>query len=195
LAKKYEISGVNLPSSFDKNIDTFASFLLSYNKTHNITGAKERGSVHENVYDSIYPLQFLQTSPKSAIDIGSGAGFPALILALAMPECDFTLYEPIAKKSSFLHMIKSEMSLSNVQIRTKRVEQDTPKVVELITSRAVGDTSLMIKLSKGFYDKNTVMILYKGSRAQEESRTLKNVSLFSREQRKYLFIKDLEDVS
>jgi 16S rRNA (guanine527-N7)-methyltransferase len=185
---------LNLPPSFHKNAELFAQTLLSYNKTHNITGAKDIKSAYENIYDSVYPIKFFKKTPKSAIDIGSGAGFPALVLSFAMPECHFTLYEPIAKKSAFLHMVKSKMSLENVEIKTKRVEQDEPKVVELITSRAVGDVSLLMKLSKGFYDKSSVMILYKGQRAMNEVLTFKNAQIFTREQRRYVIFEGMEDV-
>ncbi|MDR2100790.1 MAG: 16S rRNA (guanine(527)-N(7))-methyltransferase RsmG [Campylobacteraceae bacterium] len=190
--QKYEIAGFTLPDFFEQGAEQFTKILLFYNKTHNITGAKDSQSIRENIYDSIYPLQFLKNNPKSAIDIGSGGGFPAVILALAMPSCHFALYEPLAKKSAFLHLLKSELNLSNIDVKTKRVEEDTPKPVELITSRAVCETALLIKLSKGFYDKNTIMLLYKGQRANEEILNLNNAQIFTRQKRKYIFIKGLD---
>ncbi|MDR2342092.1 MAG: 16S rRNA (guanine(527)-N(7))-methyltransferase RsmG [Campylobacteraceae bacterium] len=190
--QKYETIDFVLPNFFEQYTKTFADLLLLYNKTHNITGAKNAENIQENIYDSIYPLQFITNNPKNAIDIGSGAGFPAVILALAIPSCYFTLYEPIAKKSAFLHLIKSELNISNIDIKTKRVEEDNPKVVDLITSRAVCNADLLIKLSKGFYDKNTIMLFYKGQRADEEILNLTNVKIFSRQKRKYIFIKGLD---
>jgi 16S rRNA (guanine527-N7)-methyltransferase len=194
LTQEYKINGFWLPNSFERSMEKFTQILLLYNKTHNITGAKNRADIQENIYDSIYPLQFLENKPKSAVDIGSGGGFPAVILALAMPSCHFTLYEPIAKKSAFLHLIKSELNISNMDIQTKRIEKDTPKIVDLITSRAVCDTALLIKLSKGFYDKNTIMLFYKGQRAEEEILSLKNARIFTREKRKYVLIKGIDNV-
>jgi 16S rRNA (guanine527-N7)-methyltransferase len=192
--RKYETVNFSLPRFFEQNAEKFTAALLLYNKTHNITGAKNSATIHDNIYDSIYPLQFLKVKPKNAIDIGSGGGFPAVILALAMPYCRFALYEPIAKKSAFLHLIKSELDISNIEIKTKRVEEDTPQIVDLITSRAVCDTKLLIKLSKGFYDKNTIMLFYKGQRADDEISDLENAQIFVREKRKYIFIKGLEGV-
>ncbi|MDR2342078.1 MAG: 16S rRNA (guanine(527)-N(7))-methyltransferase RsmG [Campylobacteraceae bacterium] len=192
MIKTLHLNGFSLPSSFEQSAQNFTKTLLLYNKTHNITGAKDIKSIEENIYDSIYPLQFLESNPENAIDIGSGGGFPAVILALAIPSCCFTLYEPIAKKSAFLHLIKSELNISNINIKTKRIEEDNSKVVDLITSRAVCDTALLIKLSKGFYDKNTIMLFYKGQRADEEILNLTNVKIFSRQKRKYIFIKGLD---
>ncbi|MDR2790563.1 MAG: 16S rRNA (guanine(527)-N(7))-methyltransferase RsmG [Campylobacteraceae bacterium] len=189
--QKYKITNFSLPPFFEQSMQIFTKFLLLYNKTHNITGIKNAAIADENIYDSIYPLQFLKSSPKTAIDIGSGGGFPAVVLAAAMPSCHFTLYEPAAKKSAFLHLIKNELDISNMNIKTKRIEEDAAKTVELITSRAVCDTALLIKLSKGFYDKNTIMLFYKGQRAEEEILNLKNVQIFTRQKRKYIFIKGL----
>ncbi|MDR0762190.1 MAG: 16S rRNA (guanine(527)-N(7))-methyltransferase RsmG [Campylobacteraceae bacterium] len=192
MIKTFHLNGFSLPNCFEQSAQSFAKTLLLYNKTHNITGAKNMADIQENIYDSIYPLQFLESNPKNAIDIGSGGGFPAVILALAVPSCHFTLYEPIAKKSAFLHLIKSELNISNMDVKTKRIEEDEPKSVDLITSRAVCDTGLLIKLSKGFYDKNTIMLLYKGQRAGEEILNLKNVQIFARQKRKYILIKGLD---
>lgn len=92
----------NLPSEFEKNCEIFCDLILKYNKTHNITGAKNAQSVYENIEDSIYPITFLPLEEiKTAIDVGTGAGFPGLLLALAMPQTHFTLFEPIKKRVLF----------------------------------------------------------------------------------------------
>lgn len=188
---------------FDKKIETildspkieiFTNLLLEFNKTHNISGSKNKKDVEENIYDSIYPIKYLDFYPKNALDIGSGAGFPAIILALFLNECEFTLYEPIAKKSAFLHLVKSELNLLNVKVETCRIETSKKQIVELITSRAVGDTNLLIKLSNGFYDENTTFLLYKGGKAKQEVFGLKNVKIYERHLRKYVFIKGLKNV-
>jgi 16S rRNA (guanine527-N7)-methyltransferase len=192
LTQKYKTINFPFPNSFEQSVEKFTQMLLLYNKTHNITGSKNTDNIQENIYDSVYPLQFLSGTFKNAVDIGSGAGFPAVILAFAMPSCHFTLYEPIAKKSAFLHLIKSELNISNIDIKTARIEKDEPKTVDIITSRAVCDTKMLIKLSKGFYDKNTIMLFYKGQKANEEIVNLENVRIFARGLRRYILIKGLD---
>ena len=179
----------------NKKVDIFAKLLLEYNKIHNISGVKNLKDAKENVYDSVYPLKYLTSYPKTAIDIGSGAGFPAIALALFLEKCEFTLFEPIAKKSAFLHLIKNELTLSHVNIQTNRIEKSNKQVVDLITSRAVGDTNMLIELSNGFYDKDTTFLLYKGEKVEREIFGLENVKIFEREKRKYLFIKGIENVT
>ena len=101
-----------LPSGFDENCEKFSEIILKYNKIHNITGAKTKQKIFENIEDSLYPITFLETKKiKKAIDVGSGAGFPGLVLAMAMQNTSFTLFEPIAKKSSFLHLVKTTLGL------------------------------------------------------------------------------------
>ena len=175
-----------------QKIKTFANLLLSYNKIHNISGAKNIDDINENIIDSIYALKYFDFVPKSAIDIGSGAGFPAIVLAIALENCEFTLHEPIAKKSAFLHLVKNELNLKNVKIETKRVEDSNIHLVELITSRAVGDTKFLIDISKGFYDENTLFLLYKGSFAKEETKEFSDVKIYERNLRKYVFLKGIK---
>ena len=72
--------------------------------------------------DSIKPLEIFDLSAKTAIDVGSGAGFPAIFLALAMPQTKWHLFEPIAKKSSFLSYAKIELGLQNLEVHSQKIE-------------------------------------------------------------------------
>ena len=146
------MAAYSLPDTFWQDVDTFTTLLLQYNQTHNISGAKSKEVVLKNVEDSIYPLEYLHVNEiKSAIDIGTGAGFPGLLLALALPHVHFTLFEPIAKKSAFLHLAKTTLELKNVDIATNRVEKVSPFKVDLISSRAVTNTKMLVKLCKQFH--------------------------------------------
>lgn len=183
----------DLPENFWNTAETLIELLLKYNQTHNISGAKTKEAVLKNIEDSIYPLQFLDLKEiKSAIDIGTGAGFPGLLLALALPDVHFTLFEPIAKKSAFLHLAKTTLELKNVDIATNRVEKVTPFKVELISSRAVTNTKMLIKLCKAFIDPDTTLLFYKGELVDEEIKGLKNCQIHQRGKRHYLIMKDVD---
>ena len=176
----------------EKKYEVFIDLILKYNKVHNITGAKDRESVIKNIDDSLYPMEFLPLDTiKTAIDIGTGAGFPGLILAMALPDIHFTLYEPIAKKSSFLHLIKTTLGLKNVTVSTKRVEQAKAFDVDLISSRAVTNTDMLIELCKDYITPKTLLLFYKGERVDEEVNNLKNYKIYKKDKRNYLLIKDI----
>lgn len=181
-----------LPKGFDENCEIFINLILKYNKVHNITGAKTKDSVIDNIEDSLFPITFLPFQDiKNAIDIGTGAGFPGLILAMALPDTHFTLFEPIAKKSSFLHLIKTTLKLKNVTVSTKRVEQEKAFKVDLISSRAVTNTDMLITLCKEYITDSSMLLFYKGERVDEEVTNLTNYKIHKKDKRNYLLIKDI----
>ena len=182
-----------LPADFDKKCEIFTALILKYNKVHNITGAKNRKQIVQNIEDSIYPIKFLDLNIKSAIDIGSGAGFPGLVLAMALPEVRFGLFEPIKKKSSFLHLAKSTLNLKNVDIISQRVEEVEAFEVDLICSRAVTKTELLIDICRDFISKKTTLLFYKGSSVDEELDGFKDYRIYNHGNRNYLIMKDLDD--
>ena len=182
-----------LPEDFWQRAEIYATLLLQYNHTHNISGAKTKEAVFKNIEDSIYPLQFLDTTTiNKAIDVGTGAGFPGLFLALALPNVHFTLFEPIAKKSAFLHLVKMHLEMPNLDIATNRIEKATSFEVDLISSRAVTNTKMLIRLCKSFITPKTTLLFYKGELVEEETKGLKNYQIFQREKRYYLVMKDID---
>ena len=185
-------TSITLPENFWAQVDNFTTLLLKYNQTHNITGAKTKEAVFKNVEDSIYPLNFLDISSlKHAIDVGTGAGFPGLLLALALPDVHFTLFEPIAKKSAFLHLAKMHLEMKNVTICTDRVEKVASWDADLICSRAVTNTKMLISLCKGFITPLTTLLFYKGEYVEEEIKGLSNCQIYQREKRYYLMMKEI----
>jgi len=82
-------------------LENFSSLLHEWNQIHNLTGAKTIDAIYVNIIDSLYPLTFIQ-KPKTLLDVGTGAGFPGIVLAMALPECEVVLAEPLKKRVSFL---------------------------------------------------------------------------------------------
>ena len=158
---------IELPDNFFKNIQKYKEHLFKWNRIHNLTGVKNEVMLDDFIHDAVYPISFL---PKvnSLMDIGTGAGFPGMILALALPDTEVTLVEPLMKRASFLQFIKADLGLKNVRVVKKRVEEMQPEIFELITSRAVTDTKMLLDLSKNFRDKDSMLLFYKGEKVFEE---------------------------
>ena len=169
-------------------LDIFINELIKWNKIHKITNYTTKESIKKQIKDSLYPLKYIKDI-KSAIDIGTGAGFPGLILAINMPNTKWYLVEPIKKKYSFLNYIKTILNLNNVTIVPKRLEESNITQVELITTRAVMPTKDIIKLSKPFLKKDGIILLYKGSNVFDELRAIK-AKVISNGSRNYVFIKE-----
>ena len=159
--------GLTLPDNFFHNVQKYKEHLFKWNKIHNLTGAKDEATLDRFIRDAVYPVKFL---PKvhSLMDIGTGAGFPGMILALALPNTKVTLVEPLTKRASFLQFIKADLGLDNVTVVKKRVEEMEPKIFDIITSRAVTDTKMLLKLSENFRDKNSKLLFYKGEKVFDE---------------------------
>lgn len=156
-------------NEFEILCNKYKELLKKFNSIHSLTTYKN-DELDSQIQDSIAPIDIFPDilNSKTAIDIGSGAGFPALFLAAKMPECKWNLFEPISKKSSFLRYCVVELGLQNVKIYSNKIENCTKFKADLITSRALSKTSNIIKLANGFYDKNTKFLLYKGSSANDE---------------------------
>ena len=120
LKKQLEHDKIVLPDTFYEHVERYTDHLLKWNKIHNLTGATTKAKVAEHIYDSVFPVSFL---PKigNALDIGTGAGFPGLILAMALRSTKFTLVEPLVKRSGFLQFIKADLGLDNVEVLNKRI--------------------------------------------------------------------------
>lgn len=178
-----------IADNFNKNCENFTKLILSYNKVHNITGAKDAQAIKANIEDSIYPIKYLPGGIKNAIDVGSGAGFPGLILAMALLDIHFTLFEPIKKKSSFLHLAKTTLNLQNVDIISQRVEKAEAFDADLICSRAVKKTDILMQICKNFISEKSILLFYKGSSVEEEIEDLANYKIYKNGNRNYLFVK------
>ncbi len=158
---------ITLPDNFFSNIQKYKEHLFKWNKIHNLTGAKDENTINEFIYDAIFPVSFL---PKvdTLLDIGTGAGFPGMILAIGLPDTQVTLVEPLTKRASFLQFIKADLGLKNVTVVKKRVENMDSKIFDIITSRAVTDTKMLLKLSENFRDENSQLLFYKGQKVYDE---------------------------
>ena len=172
-------------------LENFASLLHEWNQIHNLTGAKSIDAIYVNIIDSLYPLTFI-SQPKSLLDVGTGAGFPGLVLAIAYPETEIVLAEPLKKRVSFLKYAAIDLVLPNVKVEAKRVEFVEHDAFELITSRAVTNTKLLLDLTQEISDSNTEYLFYKGSRVFDEIEDVQHQlddDIVQKNQRNYLYIK------
>ena len=122
------------------------------------------------------------------LDIGTGAGFPGMILAIGMPDTQVTLVEPLAKRASFLQFVKADLNLKNVKVVKKRVEDMDSEIFNIITSRAVTDTQMLLKISKEFRDKNSLLLFYKGEKVYDEVDSSLKHKIIKTDNRHYLLI-------
>lgn len=190
LKEQLQKESILLPEDFFYKVQKYKEHLFKWNKIHNLTGAKDEQTLNEFIYDAVFPVSFMP-EVKTLMDIGTGAGFPGMILAFALPQTQVTLVEPLVKRASFLQFIKADLELQNVTVVKKKVEQMEPKIFDMITSRAVTDTKMLLELSQNFYDSKTKFLFYKGEKVFDEvADTMQKMQhkVIERDNRHYLLL-------
>ena len=102
------------------------------------------------------------------VDIGTGGGFPGVVLAIMYPDIKFTLVDSIAKKCKFLENASKELGLDNVEVITSRSENIKNRKFKTILSRGVAKVGQMINFTMNLADIDSVWVLYKGQNVDDE---------------------------
>ena len=150
------------------NIKIFVNELLKANKKHNfISKSTENNIWHRHILDCAQLVKFIDFSKGSLSDLGSGAGFPGVILALFNTNKDFhvKLYEKSPVKRAFLEDVCNKLSIK-VQIRGNIYEEIIDS--EYIVTRAFKKLETIIQVSREIAKKSHKLIILKGQNAQED---------------------------
>ena len=120
------------------------SMLVEWNRRINLTRIVEPGEAARLHYaDSLFGARFIR-SARSLLDIGSGAGFPAVPLAVIRPDLEVTALEANQKKSLFLNEAKDALGLSNFKVANARLESFDSARFDLLTSRALDRAEIVL---------------------------------------------------
>jgi 16S rRNA (guanine527-N7)-methyltransferase len=191
LKTKLEEFDLKFDKLFYDRCDKFVSLLQEWGGVHNLTSSLDSIQIKDNIVDSIYPLKFLNKFDSFA-DVGTGAGYPGMLVAIAKPNIQSTLIEPRAKRVAFLNFVKNTLGLTNVEVIHSKAQDISPRSYDLITSRAVTNTSLLLSLTQNLTDTNTEYLFYKGSLCKDEIKQaqLDNYEILSvGAHRNYLYMK------
>jgi len=131
--------------------------------------------------DSLAPLWLLGEEflrGKQVVDVGSGGGFPGLVLAVAVPSASFVLVESSTKRASFLEGAVRAMGLNNVEVAAKRAEEIGKKGMresfDVAVCRALAELRVALELCIPLVKVGGYFIAYKGPKASGEIETAKN---------------------
>ena len=192
LKDEFEALDIGLDKLFYKRIEQYIKLLQQWGKIHNLTASLGYNDIEDNIFDSLYPLKFVNEF-NSLADVGTGAGYPGMIIAIARPNIKVTLVEPRAKRVAFLKFVKSALKLDNVEVVEDKVENIENQIFDLITSRAVSNTKLLLNLTGNISNYGTQYLFYKGSLCEEEIEEAKVQNYFIEKRgtkRNYLYIKN-----
>ena len=116
----------------------------------------------------------LVASGQTVADVGSGAGLPGIPMALVQPEAQFTLIEPMERRSDWLKAIVQDLGLSNVRVHRARAEEVT-EVFDVVTARAVSALPNLLRMCVPMTRHGGEVIALKGSKAADEIQEAKKL--------------------
>ena len=167
---------MNLLKEFGLNNEQITKFekylalLLEWNEKFNLTAITDKDEIEEKHFiDSIELVKYFDVKNKSLLDVGSGAGFPGIPLAIVEPSLKVTLLEATGKRVKFLQEAVKELNLTNVQVIQGRAEElNTREKYDIVTARAVKELNVLLEICFYLVKVRGTFIAYKSSAVDEE---------------------------
>jgi 16S rRNA (guanine527-N7)-methyltransferase len=148
-------------------LDRFAALLILWNRSINLVGRSDEAQLWErHIADSVQLAPLLSDRPERAIDLGSGAGFPGLILAL-VTRVPFDLIEADMRKVAFLREA-ARVTSAPVQVHAGRIETAELQPARLITARALAPLPRLLELAMPLLVPGGTCLFLKGAQTESE---------------------------
>ena len=215
MKKVFEKYNIILTEQEEEKLNIYYELLIEWNKRVNLTSITEYQEViWKHFLDSSFLMldeEWINKNKGRVIDVGTGAGFPGLVLAVLNPNKNFVLLDSLNKRVDFLNIVISELQLENVETYHGRAETFGKKEAfrnqfDFVISRAVAELPILMEYCIPFTKKGGYFVSYKGKRQEEEIVLAKNAfselgasfeysreySLKDGEKRYLLFIKNNE---
>ena len=164
-----------------EKIERFKELVLDWNKKINLTAITEDEEFYlKHTLDSILALQAEEFfNARKIIDIGTGSGFPGIILKILLDEKEFTLMDSLKKRINFLQLVKDDLGLKKLELIHARAEElardkNYREKYDIAVSRAVAELRILSEYSLPFVKKGGSFISMKGGAAEEELSLSKN---------------------
>ena len=164
--------GIDVTEEQLKKLDIYCTFLLEYNTHTNLTAIRNREEVYlKHFYDSLTIVKSIDlTKYSTLLDIGSGAGFPGMVLKIFFPNLRVYLVDSNNKKCKFLTELKAKLNVENVEVINKRIENITPRFInkiDVVTARAVTNLPVLVELAIPLVKVDKYFIAMKGNATEE----------------------------
>ena len=154
-----------------EQLDKYCNFLIDYNNHTNLTAIKDEDNIYlKHFYDSLTFIKAYKLNNEKVLDIGTGPGFPGMVLKIVFPNIKLTLLDSNNKKIKFLKELANLLNINDINIIENRAEEYIKKEREnfdIVTSRAVSNLSILSEISLPFVKQNGYFIPLKGSNLNE----------------------------
>ena len=169
--KHFEAEPAAAVAIFGDQIDqarSFAQTLANDSDELGLLGPRELDKLwSRHILNSAVVAELVRPGDKVA-DVGSGAGLPGIPMAIARPDAEFVLIEPMERRSSWMLQVVEDLGLKNVRVLRSRAEDVTEQDFDIVTARAVAALDKLLKLCVPLLKPGGALIALKGSKAAEE---------------------------
>lgn len=152
----------------ERKLRSYVALLEKWNRTYNLISRVSRPEMlARHILDSLVVRPYL--CGKRVLDVGTGAGLPGMVLALADTTRHFTLLDANAKKTRFCRQVCAELSLGNVEVVHSRVEDFTPPLsFSSVLSRAYGTVGQLLAETSRLCEPKARLLVLKGAKFNSE---------------------------
>ena len=169
-----------------KKVNTFIELALEFNKTHNIFVRTSKEEVMQKDINDCSPIINLIKPNNNIADLGSGGGFPGILLSITKPDNKITLIESNNKKCYFLRTVIDRLELKNTEVINQTITKNNNlERFDVITARAFASIEKIISLTQKNNKKETEYILLKG----KEQKIKEELKLLDQKKYRYEIIK------
>ena len=134
-----------------QQLEEYYNILIEENKKYNLTSITNKEDVYlKHFYDSLTINKIINLTNQSLCYIGTGAGFPGIVLKIAFPDLEVTLVDSTEKKCKFLNIVISKLKLQNIKVINERAEiysKNNREKYDIVTSRAVAPLKHLLEYS------------------------------------------------
>ena len=169
--KEVEALGLNVTEAKLKQLDIIYNTLVETNKTMNLTRITEKDDVYlKHFYDSLTLAKVYDLSKVNTLcDIGTGAGFPGLVLKIFYPNLEITLVDSLLKRVKYLNNLIDKLQLTGIKAYHNRAEDliSDGKKFDIVTARAVSALPKLLLWTMPLVNKNGSFLAMKGNVEEE----------------------------
>lgn len=158
--------GILLTPKQEQDLDTYYKLLISYNNNVNLTAITKEEDVYlKHFYDSLTLFKGIDLKENLKIcDLGTGAGFPGLVLKIVFPNLSITLVDSLEKRIKFLDLVIKELELKNIKTVHSRIEEFKEiEAFDVVVSRAVSKINILLELGCKLPKVNGLFVFMKGN--------------------------------
>lgn len=143
--------GINISVDTLNQLDKYYQILVEENKKYNLTAITEEQDVYlKHFYDSLTLYKVIKLTDEYILDIGTGAGFPGLVLKIVFPNIKIDLLDSTTKRCQFLEQVINSLELKNINVINARAEEyakNNREIYDIVTSRAVAPLKHLLEYS------------------------------------------------